>query len=349
MSLSISRRKRRRRLYRIPIIIIILVLIVLLVLYIYGSCGRESKKNVEPIRDGTSALYGEFVTELVKKSNDTAASFMQLRERTRELSRAELEMKLNEMATASDEINKEAALNVPPQKMMKAHAFLQICLDLRAGAIKDYKLALFNALEDKDIEISTSQMSTALMNFYLSDIMFQHFFDEFNLVISNEENSGIEIPTSSFLNNQPLYETASIVEFINSLKTVETLQPEHGVALDSKTVIFSPVPKGEQEGYILFSYTENISMTITVENQGNQIESNVPFVVTLKSELDPNPKQKMITIKIVNPGEKIPVSISDVPTFPGARCLLTLKVGPVIGEKYEGNNIAEFKILVEGQ
>ena len=325
------------------------MLIVLLVLYIMGSCGRESRKKVEPAKDGTSALYAEFVTELIKQSNDIAASFMQLRERTRELSRTELEMKLNEMVNASDEINREVALNTPPQKMMKAHAFLQICLDLRAKAIKDYKLALFNALEDKDIEISTSQMSTALMNFYLSDIMFKHFFDEFNLVVSNEENSGIEIPTSSFLNNQPLYEIASVVEYINSLKTVETLQPEHGVALDGKTVVFSPVPKGEQEGYILLGYTEKVSVTITVENQGNQIESNVPFVVTLKSELDPNPKQKIITIKVINPGEKIPVSVSDVLTFPGARCLLTLKVGPVIGEKFEGNNIAEFKILVEGQ
>lgn len=325
------------------------MLVVLLVLYIVGSCGRESKKSVESTKDGTSALYAEFVTELIKQSNDIAASFMQLRERTRDLSRTELEMKLDDLANISDEISKEAVLNTPPQKMMKAHAFLQICLDLRAKAIKDYKLALFNALEDKDIEISTSQMSTALMNFYLSDIMFQRFFDEFNLVISNEENSGIEIPTSSFLNNQSLYETASVVEYINSLKTVETLQPEHGVALDSKTVVFSPAPKGEQEGYILFGYTEKISVTINVENQGNQIESNVPFVVTLKSEMDPNPKQKMITIKVINPGEKIPVSIPDIPTFPGARCLLTLKVGPVIGEKYEGNNIAEFKILVEGQ
>ena len=163
MSLLISKRKRRRRLYRIPIILAILVLVILLIVYIYGSCGRELKNNVEPAKDGTSALYAEFVTKLIKQSNDVAAMFTQLREGTKNISRAELEMKLNDMANVSDDINREITLNTPPQKMTKAHAFLQICLDLRASALKDYKLALFNALEDKDIEISTSQMSAALM------------------------------------------------------------------------------------------------------------------------------------------------------------------------------------------
>ncbi len=353
LSMVVTRRRRRSKV-PFPTIVIIFVLLILLLLYLIGTWDTRKEPAAEAEKTSELADYAQEVSTLVKRSNTVAAEFREARDQVTSFSRSELEQKLNKTIEESNKIAEEASDYEAPPKMLKGHAYLQLTFDLRAKAIDDYRKALFNALEDINVDVASSQMSRALLDLYLSDRAYRYFTEEFQLVASASEESTPAIPISSFLDEERIYELDQVKSYIARLKSepaLEVLKVIHGVALLPASIQFSPGIKGREGGYyiLLSSPSPTLAVTVWVQNQGNQVESNVPVSATLKVEDDPTPRKKATTIEVIQPGETKAVTISDIPTTPGLKSLLTIMAGPVAEEKFLGNNKVEYKIIVEAQ
>lgn len=92
--------------------------------------------------------------------------------------------------------------------------------------------------------------------------------------------------------------------------------------------------------------SEEILVMITVENQGNQDERDIPVVVTLKSEIDPREQRQETKISSLLSGETETSTIGGLKPVAGVVNLLTVTVGPVPNEKYTRNNVREFKFTM---
>jgi hypothetical protein len=347
--MMVTRRRRRRSRVPFPIIVIIFVLLILLLLYLIGIFDTRKEPAAEAEKTSELANYARKVSTLVKRSNTVAAEFREARDQVPPLSRSELENKLNRAIEESNKIAEEVSNYEAPPKMLKAHAYLQLTFDLRAKAIDDYREALFNALEDINVDVASSQMFRALLDLYLSDRVYRYFTEEFQLVASASEESTPAIPTSSFLDEEKIYEPDQVKFYIASLKERPSLEVIHGVALLPGSIQFNPGIKTSEGRYYVLLSSPTLAVTISVQNQGNQVESNVPVSATLKVAGDPTPRKKVTTIEVIQPGETKAVTISDIPTSPGVKSLLTIMAGPVVGEKFLGNNKLEYTIIVEAQ
>jgi len=337
-----ARRVRKRS--SILNLVIVIAIIALLSIYLMGSFDC---KNLFKRRESQIESYIKKASELINLSNQISKNFITTREKIQSLDRVEMITELQKYADSSREIaNKCSDLKVP-EEIERAHGILQFVFDMRAAALDDYKPALLNALEDIDVEIASIQLSKALEDLHLSDRAYEYFKKVVGIVLKEKKLDQLEIPESYFLQKKEIYTLDKILDYIHSAKGVPTLQPIHGIAVLPETVEFDPKKKETQGEYIVLLYSEEISVTISIENQGNQVEKDIPIKATLKSEIEPEPVMVETTIPEIKPDEVLSVTITGIKSFPGSKCLLKILVGPVTFEQFLGNNEVEFKIMVE--
>lgn len=337
-----ARRVRRRS--SILNLVIVIAIIALLSIYLIGSfdCTNLFKRRESPIEN-----YIKKASELINLSNQISKNFITTREKIQSLDRVEMITELQKYADSSREIANECSDLKVPEEIERAHGVLQFVFDMRAAALDDYKPALLNALEDIDVEIASIQLSRALEDLHISDRVYEYYKKAVGIVLKENKLDQLEIPESYFLQKKEIYTLDKILDYINAAKGVATLQPIHGVAVLPETVEFDPKKKEEQGEYIVLLYSEEISVTISIENQGNQVEKDIPIKATLKSEIEPEPVTVETTIPEIKPKEVLPVILTGIKSFPGSKCLLKILVGPVTFEQFLGNNEVEFKIMVE--
>jgi hypothetical protein len=108
------------------------------------------------------------------------------------------------------------------------------------------------------------------------------------------------------------------------------------------TVVLNPEGSLDEEGgetIHRLPYTEELSLTISIENQGNRVENNVVVSVSLYTEENPAPVKQEQTIPTLAPGETLQVQLGGLrPTAGGVRNILEIKVNPVPQESFVDNN-----------
>jgi uncharacterized membrane protein len=112
-------------------------------------------------------------------------------------------------------------------------------------------------------------------------------------------------------------------------------------------VVASPDDKEIAAGstYNLTS-SDELAFKVTVENQGNMSEKDVPVVVTLLSPDSSTPQKVTVTIPELKPKEELTVTVTGLnPTTYGEVALLKVEVGPVKDEKYTDNNSIEANVI----
>lgn len=337
--------RRVRRKLSILNIVIVVAVIVLLSIYLIGSF--DNIKKLFGKRESPIETYIKNASELVNQSNDVSREFMKTREEIQSLDRVDMINKLKKYADNSRELANNCSELKVPEEMNRVHGILQFVFDMRAAALDDHKPALLNALEDIDVEIACIQLQKALEDLHLSDRAYEYFKKLSELVLKEKKLDYVKIPESYFLQKKEIYTTDKVLEYIYSAKGTPELQLIHGLAVLPDTVEFSPQKKGQEGEYIILLYSEEISVTIYIENQGNQTEKEVPVKAILKSEIEPEPVEVETTLPEIEPEEKLPVTLEGIKSYPGSKCLLKIIVGPVPFEKFLGNNEVEFKIIVE--
>lgn len=336
--------RRRRPSWGInPRVIIVALIVIFLLLCLIG---RGTFSRLGCSRAGALKDYINETRKVTDQSNKFARDFNDVKNNIKEVSRKELNQRLDNLARSTKKIASDARKIEPPAEMEKANLYLILSLDLRASSFDRLKPAIFNALADKDLEVAAKQVSFALKDLTLSDRAFSLFHSEAQKVLGSHKVSFVSAPSSVYLSSGAEYEIGNVLDFLKDIQGVSSLSEIHGVAIAELSV--KPEAKSEINGVSKLPNTDSISMTVTVENQGNQVEVNIPVKITLKSETQPKAQEARKTIGSLSPKQKKSVTIVNLkPTTGDIINLLTVTAGPVPGEKFLENNTLEYKFTVE--
>lgn len=333
-----------------PVITLIIMIIIaaVIVSWLTGlwSC-ENGKKNLNEQKKLSIADYVNSVSVLIQHSNKTSVNFFILLGKIKDISREELDKSLSDI-TEESKINLQNSQEMnPPASFEVAHGYLKLVLDLRTKAYENFKPALFNALQNIQGDISSSQISNAFLNMYMSDEIYKYFQDEIKLAGEKLEITNLTILNSKVLKDNSLIDSQDVTKFISDIKTVANLQERRGLALINNSIEFNPKIINEQGDYLILAKGNEVSVTLLVENQGNVAEKDVIISMKYSTENNPKPEEKTYSITSINPSEQKSVTISGFKAFPGVKCNIIIEVKPVPNESLLTNNTASYKFMVE--
>ena len=339
-----ERRGRKESIITLTIMIIIAAVIVSWLSGLW-SCetGRKELTDIERLNISD---YVNSISVLVQQSNKVSYKFFNTMTKTKELSREDLDSELLEIIEDSKVILENSRELNPPEFFEVAHGYLELVFDTRNKAYEDFKPALFNALRDLDLDISTTQITNTFLYMFMSDEIYLYFQDKLK---ESGENLGIKnltIIDSVILKDRGLTNTQSVMGFISEIKTVTELQQRRGVAVIEDSIKFDPQVLNEQGDYLILANGPKISVAVTIQNQGNVVENDVNVVMKYMTE-DNIFEEKEYTIDSINPSDLRVVTISEFTAYPGRKCELEITAVPVPGEVRTDNNTVKYKFMME--
>lgn len=310
------------------------------------SC-RIGRKDLTEEERLSIADYINSISVLVQHSNKTSVNFFLTLDKIKDISREELDSKLSEIIEDSRITLENCEELRPPEFFDIPHGYLVLVLRVRNNAYEDFKPALFNALQDLDLDISCSQITNSFLHMYMSDEIYKYFQEELTKSGEKLGISNLTIIDSKVLKDKRLVSSEDVINFISEIKTVATLQERRGVAVIAQSVEFNPPKINEQGEYLILAKGSEISVTVLIENQGNVMENDVNVVMTYKTEDNPKTEEKNYVISTIAPSEQKAVTLSGFKAYPGRKCQLTVTVGPVPNEVLLTNNTVSYKFMVE--
>jgi hypothetical protein len=339
--------ERRGRKETIITLIIMVIIAVVIISWLSGlwSCeaGRKELTDKERL---TISDYVNSVSVLVQQSNKVSNKFFNTVDRAKELSREDLDSELLGIIEESKIILDNSRELNPPEFFEVAQGYLELVFETRNKAYEDFKPALVNALQDLDLEISTTQITNTFLYMFMSDEIYLYFQ---NKLVESGEILGIKnltIIDSVILKDRNLTNTQNVMGFISEIKTVSELQERRGVAVIDDSVQFDPEVLNEQGDYWILANGSEINVAITIQNQGNVVENNVIVVMKYRTEGNIS-EEKQYTITSINPSDKRIVNISGFTAYPGSKCELEITAGPVPDEVLTTNNTVIYKFMME--
>ena len=339
--------ERRGRKESIITLVIMFIIAMVIVSWLSGlwSCetGRKELTKEERL---TISDYINSISVLVQQSNKISYKFFNLLDKAREMSREDLNTELLAIIEDSEVVLDNSNALVPPESFEVTHGYLELVFETRNRAYEDFRPALFNALKDLDLEISTTQITKTFLYMFMSDEIYLFFQDK--LKESGEELgiSNMTVIDSAVLQDKNLTNTQSVASFISEIKSVSELQERRGVAVIDDTIKFNPEVVNQQGDYWILDSGSEISVSINIQNQGNVAESDVNVVMKYMAE-DNIVDEKTYTIESIEPSQDKTVTISGFAAYPGRKCELEITVGPVTDEVFLGNNSATFKFMMD--
>ncbi len=361
---SVPRGRNRRKQGKLPKPVVriggfVLVFVALLLIIILSAraCARS----------GEQGAYQEYVAEIqeiVSASDDIGKQLTTLLTSPGDISRAEVQAKLEEFATVCSSLERQATELSAPKSVLSGidQQVFVLVMHFRAVGVTELKTYLMSALELEDTSGaavstatisattttlpaatvsaagSTEQIINSLRFLTTSDFMYREVFEvELAKLLTQRAIGGVVVPASRFIDDPEIATTTRVNKIVAALKTTGNLQAVHGVSL--KNVIAMPDSKQIiQGGTYDLTQSPGLSFVVTVENQGNMDEIGVPVTVKLvsKSTAQPPVSAKIATLKAKGTGA---VTIEGlVATAYGELATLTITVGPVTGERFIDNN-----------
>lgn len=223
-----------------------------------------------------------------------------------------------------------------PESLKLSHAALVMCLEQRYRAVKNYRPDLINALSAVDLEVYAKSISEDLRELMYSDGSYGYYKRSVTELLNANNVTDVGLPDSVWLSNWEDAAQRKVESFLVGLRGTEL----HGLAVGTATL--SPEGRVEEErgeSVHRLPATEEVGVTVYVENQGNRPEKDVVVTVSLYSDANPAPTRQEQTIASIEPGQSIQVSFKGLsPRTGGVRNVLEIKVGPVPKEAFLENN-----------
>lgn len=339
--------ERRGKKESIITLIIMFIIAAVIVSWITGlwSCDIGKKDLTEEQRL-TISDYINSVSVLVQQSNKVSYNFFNTVNKVKEVSREELDRELLDVIEESRIILENSIEVNPPGGFEVAHGYLELVFDTRNRSYEDFKPALFNALDDLDLDISTTQITNTFLYMFMSDELYLYFQDKLKQSGDNIGIGNLTVIDSTVLQDRSLTSSQNVLGFISEIKTVTKLQERRGVAVVGDSIKFDPEVLNEQGDYWILANGTEINIAISIENQGNVTEKDVNVIVTYKSE-DNVTDEKSYTITSLDPSSQEVVTFSGFTAYPGRKSEIEITVGPVPGEVLMTNNSLIIKFMME--
>ena len=333
---------RRTRIQRILILAAIIFVIVFAMAWWARSCQQSRKvASYRTYFEGVSAAISDSAT-LGKQLDQVVAD-------PTKFSRKELAAKLADLSAKQNEIAVRADRLEPPETLASEQAVFAEGMKVRADGYKLFETTLLGMLGKAKAD--PAKLAALAGYFSGPDAYFtSRVYVPARNTLSKQGVTDVPVPTSTYYLTAKTFDTARLVEMLNSAGSSTKLAGVHGVGLVS--VIAQP---GDitltKTGTVSIPATADLAFDVKVQNQGDATEQNVAVTAELKlpggSVLKQSgtiatiasSKTQTITIQ----GFAIPAeALSKVST-------LTVTAGPVPGERVKTNNTGQFKILLQLQ
>lgn len=330
-------------------IIIVAVIVAIITCYIFGKgCGgsQEAKEN-DRLRTYTST-----VNKLIERSGAVAVQFDNVRNGVADLTKEDISRKLSQMAADSASIAKEADKVEVPASAASIEPLLQLCFSLRSSGVTKFRDGLLGVLDDKDAAAASTSMSEGLVDLVVSDEAFQRFHTRLETKLKSAKSGDlgyVQVAQSApFVPRREDALLSGVSSYISELGGEETTGEEiHGVAVVGLST--SPASQDSTEsGVAILSFSKSFTVTVAVENQGNQEEEDITVVVTLVVEGESSPQQKTKKITMLKPNETTSLVFEGLNPVAGRdqSNLVKVKAGPVDKERNTENNEKEFRFIM---
>ncbi|MDD5448437.1 MAG: hypothetical protein PHO53_04650 [Actinomycetota bacterium] len=339
-------RASRRKRGRLPAVIIAGIILFLILCWVFGrGCGgdKEAQQN-EELRK-----YVISVNKTIARSSAVGNQFDELRKEIASVAREDVDKRLSEMAEECKRIAKDSKKIVLPKKAEDIHPLLEVCFDMRTEGIGKFRTSILEVIDEKATEKTEEVMSDGLLDLVISDAMLARFRTKLESKLTALKLSYEKVADSRFVQNEEEALPQSVSNFIKSLSSPETGNEIHGVAIIALTT--SPQKEDStSSGVSILPKAESFSVKVTVENQGNQEEKNIPVVAKLTTDTGAS-QVKTKKIAKLEPKEKTVLVFEGLKPEVGAEAqnTLTVEAGPVRNEKKTDNNKMTLKFIMKSQ
>lgn len=331
-----------------PIIIIAAVIVAAVFCWIFGrGCGgNEEAKENERLR-----VYASAVNEIINSSSQKAVEFDNLRNGIDNLTRDDVDRKLSDIETACQQYADDASKLDVPSSAAKLQPLLQLSLDMRTSGVGEFHAGIIEVLDRSNVEDGANRMSEGLLDLVVSDEALQRFcFDlEEKLKAASTGDLGyVQVAEATpFVPKVDDALLSGVTKYISAFEGEVTGDEVHGVAITGLST--QPASEDETEsGISILPNSDGFTVTVAVENQGNQEEEDVQVVLTLLEESESSPQEQRKEITRIKPNETVTLVFDKLDPYIGRDKLneLTAIAGPVEGEKNVENNEQLFRFIM---
>jgi hypothetical protein len=340
--------ERRGRKEAVIILILMIIIAVVIASWLTGlwSCDK-GKSDLTEKEKLSIADYINSISVLIQHSNKVSVNFFSTLNKAKDISKEELEADLSKALEESTVILENCQEINPPDYFDVSHGYLRLVFQTRNKAYLEFKPALSNIFGDTDVENSTTQIVNSFLNMYISDEIYKYFQEELKKSGEKLGVTNLTIIDSSILQDKNLINLGNVNNLLAEIKTVTNATQRRGVAIISKSIVFNPQALNKQDEYSIIKKGSDISVTISIENQGNMVENDVIVKMSYSVEGISKTEEKTYTIKVINPSEQKSVTISGYNAYPGKKCEVRIDAGPVPEEVFLANNTETFKFIME--
>lgn len=345
-SASGERNRRQKKTMPRPLLRLLLVLAAIVIVVVVIVFAARSA-----IHSGAASDYQRYmglVADILDRSDQLGADLEQLLTSPGETNRTQIQSQLEEFVTASQELVVEAQLLEAPKDLVKesVHQIFLLVMNFRYRGVADLEPSLMAALEVQDTEVAAEQISHSLYYLVNSDFIYQEvFIPDATAILQEKDLAGVTVPSSEYLSDPDLASTSKVLNILEELRSTGDLQAIHGVAV-GKVVAMPDNKEITAGGTFNLTSTDTLVFAVTVENQGNMEEKNVPVVVTLKVGDSGEVQKQTVEISSIKPKKEITVNVEGLnPTAYGEVAQITVKAGPVPQERYHDNNTITASVI----
>jgi len=327
-----------------PFLIILAVIVFLIMCWVFGrGCGgsKEAKEG-EKLRE-----YSARVNKIIDRSAAVASKFELLRKDAKDKARKDISDELGSMISDCRAMESDLSKVEVPEKAITLSSLLKLSFELRTEGIEKFREAILDVLDRKDLDASAARMSEGLMDLVVSDEAMERFRAALELKLKAAKLTFEKVADAVYVQKKDDALLASVRDYIAELTGEQAGTALHGVAIKSLLTTPASVDRTES-GISILPYSDSFAVKVTVQNQGNQEEEDIPVVATLTSD-EAAPQQKTQKIERLKAGESVTLVFENLKPVIGLdkENVLTVKAGPVPHEKRTDNNEQRFRFIMK--
>lgn len=326
---------------RIVAIVIGALLVILAIFLIRGCLDSREQRSYEE--------YVQEVSSLLAESDQQSDGLFQLLEGSGGQSEVDVQNNVNGFRVAAEQLVDRARDTERPDDLDAAQESLVEALQFRSDGVSGIASRLPTALADEGSGDAVDQIAAQMQNFLTSDVIYsQRVIPNLEGALRRQDLRGQvgDIPESRFLPDIDWLQPAIVAARVGGTSgnsSQETGAPGlHGTGLDEVTV--EPAGEALIEGATTeIPLADEVSFEVTIANQGENEESDVPVGITIGSGRDAI--ELAGDVDSVAEGETGTATIPLTETPPsGEELELTVTIEPVAGEEMLDNNEGTFTV-----
>ena len=341
-----ERTRRQRRTLPKPLLRLLLILAAIIVVVVVVVVVVTNA-----LHSGQAADYQRYMTSIATilgKSDKTGSDLMTLLTNPGDTNRTQIQSQLDKFAADAQQQEVDAKALKAPKDLVdqSVHQMFLLVMSFRQKGVSELKPAIMNALDVQDTTVPVEQISHALTYLVNSDFIYNEVFvTKATALLQDKQLTGVTVPSTKFVPDTQITAPANVLNILIGLKSTGDRLAIHGVAL-TKVVAMPDEKELTAGGTFNLTSSSDLIFVLTVENQGNMEEKNVPVLVTLQAAGSTTPQKVQVQIQQIKPKSETTIEVKGInPTAYGTVSTLKIKVGPVQDEKYQENNSLSAKVI----